>query len=37
VLVRVGDPVQWRVVVVLLLHQLGGKALSVLTVRASVI
>uniref|UniRef100_A0A0E0C9J4 Uncharacterized protein n=1 Tax=Oryza meridionalis TaxID=40149 RepID=A0A0E0C9J4_9ORYZ len=31
VLVRVGDPVQWRVVVVLLLHQLGGKALSVLT------
>lgn len=37
VLVRVGDPVQWRVVVVLQLHQLGGKALSVLTVRASVI
>jgi hypothetical protein len=37
VLVCVGDPEQRCIVVVLLLHQLRGKALLVFTVRTSVV
>jgi hypothetical protein len=37
VLVVVGDRVQWRVAVVLLLHLLRGRAVHVVLVRASVV
>lgn len=35
--VNVGDPVEWRVGVVLLLHHLGRHAIPVVPVRASVV